>query len=144
MSAPDITGFIEAQDNLRVATGGTVTFKVPQVPTWPEGTKINPDTGLPYDATILPATADFTTVVKTCGIIKKQASPLRPQPDTVSSPIGLESGMDIILDMAESDYADVEEAFEFAVETLDYKLVEAKPFSLGGTRYRWLIYGEQT
>lgn len=141
--APNVAGYIAAQANLRTMLGAPVTFKVPVAQVWPGGTKINPDTGEPYDPTILPTSAPFTEVVKTCLIILKQGSPLRPQTDTVQAASGDMSGMDIILDLAEADYASVENASEMVINGLPYRVREFKPFSIGGTLYRWLVYGQQ-
>jgi hypothetical protein len=143
MAAPDVTGFIAAQANLRSSLGSPVIFKVPVAQTWPEGTKINPDTGEPYDATIKPTSAAFTEVTKVGLVILKQASPLRPQADTQESAVGEMSGMDIIIDLAESDFADVENASEMIVNNLTYRVREAKPVGFAGQRYRRLIYGQE-
>ena len=143
MAAPNIEGFVSAQTNLRSTLGSPVIFKVPVAPTWPEGTKLNPTTGEPYNATIKRSNAPFTEVTKTCLVILKQASPLRPQSDTQQEPTGEMSGMDIIIDIAEADYADVEDASEMVVNTLNYRVKEAKPIGLAGQRYRRLIYGEE-
>lgn len=141
MATANIQGFIDAQASLRTMFGAAVTFKVPVTKTWPEGTKINPDTNLPYDSTIQETSAEFTDVVKTCLIIAKQGSPLRPQADTRTTAAGDLSGMDIILDIAEADKEDVNEAVEMIVNTLTYRIEEMKPFSIAGEGYRWLVYG---
>ena len=44
---PNIAGFIAADKTMRSTFGDTITFSVPQVPQWPAGTRINPDTGEP-------------------------------------------------------------------------------------------------
>lgn len=141
MPTADVAGFVAAQANLRATLGAPITFKVPIAEVWPEGTKINPDTGEPYDSTIKPTSDPYTDVVKTCLIILKQGSPLRPQPDTVSSPLGEVSGMDIIIDISTGDYEDVEDASEMLAQGKLYRIREAKPFSLAGQGYRYLIYG---
>lgn len=141
MHAPNVAGFTAAQANLRKALGTPITFKTPVAPTWPGGTKIDPDTALPYDATIKRANAPFTTAIKTCLIILKQGSPLRPQSDTQSAPVGEMSGMDIIIDLAAEDYADVKAASEVVVNGLEYRIREFKPFGFAGTVYRYLVYG---
>lgn len=143
MLAPSVDTFIERQAYLRETTGSPVVFKIPVAAVWPGGTKLNPTTGEPYDATIKPTSAAFTDVTKTVGIILKQGSPLRPQPDTQFSAAGEMSGMDIILDVAESDYPDVEAATEIVANGLTYRVEEAKPFSIHGIIYRRLIYGEE-
>lgn len=143
MPEPNVAGFVAAQDNLRARLGRSVVFKVPTAAEWPEGTKINPDTGEPYDATIQRVGDRFTEVTKVCLVILKQASPLRPQADTESEPSGEMSGMDIILDVAAEDYPDIEDASEMTVNGLNYRIREAKPFSLSESKYRWIIYGMQ-
>lgn len=139
----DAAGFIDAQANLRSMLGEPVTFKVPVAKVWPGGTKINPDTGLPYDSTIKQTSAEFTDVVKVCLLIYKRGSPLRPQGDTAVAASGEMSGMDMIIDLAADDKPDVEDAAEVTVQGLDYRVDEMKPFSLAGTSYRWLVYGKQ-
>lgn len=141
MAAPNIEGFAAAQDNLRAHLGQLVTFKVPVAPTWPEGTKINPDTDEPYDATIKRTDGGFTTVVKRVLVIIKQASPLRPQSDTKNEPSGEMSGMDITLDVSAADFADIANASEMVVNSLSYRIREVKPFGLGDVIYRYLVYG---
>lgn len=141
MAAPNVEGFIAAQANLRSQLGSPVIFKVPVAATWPEGTKLNPTTGEPYDATIKRTNAAFTEVTKTALIILKQASPLRPQSDSEQEPSGEMSGMDIIIDLAEADYVAVEDASEMVVNELTYRVRETKPIGLAGQRYRRLIYG---
>lgn len=143
MAAPDIEGFIEAQAELRSNMGAPVTFKVPVAAAWPAGTKLNPTTGEPYDATIKRTNAAFGEIVKTCLVILKQASPLRPQADTQESAVGEVSGMDIIIDIAEADYGDVEDASEMVVNNLTYRVRETKPIGIAGQRYRRLIYGQE-
>jgi len=144
MSVPNVAGFIDAQAGLRSEMGAQVTFHVPIEPTWPPGTKINPITDLPYDATIKPTSAHYKDVVKTCLLILKQASPLRPQANTDVTAAGEMSGMDIIIDMAYEDYAEIKTADRMVVNGLTYEIRETKPFSLANKPYRYLLYGQET
>lgn len=143
MTAPDTAAFIEAQRELRKNLGTPATFQVPVAPVWPEGTKLNPDTNLPYDAAVKRANAPYTDIVKTVLIILKQGSPMRPQADTLWSEVGDATGMDIILDVAAEDYPELGEASEVIVNGLRYKIEEQKPFAIGGTVYRYLFYGKE-
>ena len=127
------------------ATANNEGVEPPEAATWaeiPPKTKINEDTGLPYDSTIAQESPEFTEVTKTCLVIKKQGSPLRPQADTETTAEGEGSGIDIIIDIAQEDYEAVEDASYMLVEGLDYKVKEAKPFSIGGKVYRQLVYGQ--
>jgi hypothetical protein len=142
-AAPNIAGFIEAAVRLRREAGTDVAFKVPVTDIWPEGTKVNPDTGQPFDPTIKPTSDPFTVITKRALIIAKQGSPLRPQSDTYWEQAGMLTGMDIILDVGAEDFAEIEDASEMTVNTLNYKIEEAKPFAVDGTIYRWLVYGRE-
>jgi len=135
--------FIAAQDGLRSTFGTVVQFLVPTVATWPAGTKINPDTGEPYDSTAVRANAGFTSTDIKVLVILKQGSPLRPQADTHFDPVGMQSGMDIIIDVGAADWQSVSGASEMTVVGLHYKIEEAKVFALGGIVYRYLVYGMQ-
>lgn len=141
--APDVAGFLAAGKRLRQNLGSTVTLHVPVAPQWPAGTKINPDTGKPYDAMVRRTNAEFTDVEITGLIIAKQGSPMRPQADTAWEQVGLLSGMDIIIDVDADDYAAAGEATQFTVDGLDYTVEEWKPFELADQRYRWLLYGKE-
>jgi hypothetical protein len=139
----DIADFITATKGLRSGQGSPVTFLVPQEPTWPPGTAINPDTNTPYDAMVKRTNAEYDEVVKTCGVILKQASPLRPQSDIRVEPAGIMEAQDIILDVDSDDYPDIAEASDFMVNGQTYTVEERKPFSIGGQLYRYLIYGAE-
>ena len=139
----DPTAFIAAQANLREAAGTSALFSIPGEPVWPEGTKINPDTNVPYDATVVQSN-EPTLVPVTVLVVEKQASPLRPGADAYSSPAGMMQNMDIILDVNPADYdATIIDANEFLLNTLTYRIVEAKPFSVSSIVYRWLVYGQE-
>lgn len=141
---PDIDEFIATQDELRAVFGSPCVFRAPTVPAWPVGTKINPDTDLPYDSTLVQTNPEFVETEITVLVILKQGSPLRPQADTHWDQVGLLSGMDIILDVSNEDYAGtVVDASEFRVNGLTYDVMEAKPFSLDGKLYRFLVYGQE-
>lgn len=138
----DIAAFVAAQDELRQSAGTLVSFGVPQDPTWPAGTPINPDTGLPFDATVTQANAEFQWVDVPVLVIEKEASPMRPQADAYFNESGFREGMDLILDVGAADYdATVSQATTFKYAGRDFQIAESKPFTLGGTTYRWLTYG---
>ena len=139
----DIPGFIDASKRLRAQFGDSTTFLVPIDPIWPVGTKINPDTGEPYNAMAVRSNTPFNQVTITCLVILKEASPLRPQASVQWSEVGIMSGMDIILDVDADDYDTVKDATEFEYATKNYKAEEWKPFQMADIIYRWLCYGKE-
>jgi hypothetical protein len=140
---PNLAGFYAASQQLRQTFGDQITFSVPQAPAWPTGTQINPDTGEPYSAMAVRSNPEFVTVTITASVILKEASPLRPQADTEFTAAGALSGMDIILDVADADYALVQDASEFSYATKNYRVEEWKPFEMANVTYRWLCYGKE-
>ena len=136
----DATDFIAAADALRADFGTVAQFGVPTTPQWPPGTAINPDTGAPYDATVVQVNPEFVLTPITVLLIELH----RPRPDKGWSESGLREGMDIALDVAAADYdAVVSQATSFEVMGKSYNVEEGKPFSIANQTYRWLVYGSE-
>lgn len=141
---PNIAGFKDAMGRLRQQSGGPVTFRVPQTPVWPLGTQINPLTQRPYDPGIQPTSGGgYDEVTKTCGVIFKDASKLRPGSDARFEPGGEFSGMDCIVDLDFADYPAVENATHARIFRDEFKIVEWKPGGLT-SQDRYLVYMEET
>lgn len=140
---PDTASFFAAAQQLRASFGDTITFSVPQDPVWPTGTQLNPDTGEPYSAMVVRTNQEYTTVTITASVILKEASPLRPQADSMFVAAGLMSGMDIILDVDSADYPTVQDATDFVYAGKNYHVEEWKPFEMANVTYRWLCYGKE-
>ena len=69
---PDHAGFRDAQRRLRAAFGEPVRFLAPAVDEYPPGTRLDPDTGTPYDPTIEPIRSQPSTVVS-CTVAQRTA-----------------------------------------------------------------------
>jgi hypothetical protein len=138
----EVQEFVAAQAQLRAQVGTIASFGVPTVAQWPAGTPINPDTNEPYDATIVAVNAPYAITNIVVLVIAKKGSPLRPGADLYFTQSGSRLGMDIILDVDAGDYDTViAGASMFTVEGIEFSIEEAKPFTLAGTIYRWLVYG---
>lgn len=138
----EIAGFVSAQNELRETAGVVASFGVPTTPQWPEGTAINPDTGEPFDATLVQANDEFEWTDLTVLVIEKLGTPGRSQADINFTESGMREGMDITLDVSTADYeTTVVNATTFRVLSIDYQLEEARPYAMGGTTYRYLVYG---
>lgn len=140
--SPDITGFREAQDLLRRELGTDVTFKLPVAPVYAAGVKIDPQTGRPYDPLIQPESGGgHTTVVV-------RASPVfRPIRVNVEDPIGgdthggLHRQESVALDIDDGDFPKVQDAVEFSLYGIDYKITDAIGQGLTDVD-RNIIFGE--
>lgn len=139
----DVQDFIEAQDELRSSLGVAVEFGVPTVPQWPAGTKVNPDTGEPYDATVVQANEEFEWTPVVALVIEREGTPGRARPDAVYSEAGLRQDMDIVLDCATADYDIISQASTFRALGKDYQAEGVRPYEIAGTTYRYLVFGAE-
>lgn len=73
---PDIAGFEAAQVRLREQFGQDVPFYFASAAVWPPGTQLDPETGNPYDPTVLPVASGM-------------GSALVPNVSVVHRPLGL-------------------------------------------------------
>lgn len=58
---PDLDGFRDASVRLRGAMGRPLWYMTPTPTTWPEGTALDPQTGRPYDPTVVPLASGFSS-----------------------------------------------------------------------------------
>jgi 3-dehydroquinate synthase class II len=58
---PDLAGFRDASVRLRGAMGRPLWYMTPTPTTWPPGTALDPQSGQPYDPTIVPLASGFTS-----------------------------------------------------------------------------------
>lgn len=122
MPGPDLTAFREAQAALRSEMGTDVDFLVPVPPDWPAGTRLDPETGQPYDPTIdpLPGTGGTTPVTKRVGLIYRTVTD-DPTEDDRS---GVRRAKSIALAIEVADYPDIEDATTVAVGDINYRVNE--------------------
>lgn len=129
-------GFQDAQRRLRAETGIDATFHIPVAPTWPGGTKLDPETGRPYDPVVQPTTGGgFSDVTKKVG---KAVGTLNDDNDT---PIGIMADAEGVLMVDVDDVASVGTATEVTVSNVRYKITQKRPRGL--TRVmEWLFFVE--
>lgn len=65
---PDLTGFAEAQSRLIGSMGQDVVFVIPGEPEYPDGTKLDPQTGRPFDPRIKPTTTGDEEKTVKCSV----------------------------------------------------------------------------
>lgn len=129
-------GFQDAQRRLRAATGIDATFHIAEAPVWPAGTKLDPETGRPYDPVIQPTSGGgFDDVTVKVG---KAVGSLNDDDDT---PIGIMSEAEGVLMVDVDDVASVGSATEVTVSNVRYKITQKRPRGL--TReMEWLFFVE--
>lgn len=142
----DLDGFRDAMARMRGFMGRDVTFLKQIEGTYPVGTQVDPETGLPFDPTIEPVGATeqelavpanvYTAVAGNRGAFKD---------DQQMSAIGwLEAG-NVIFDVSVSDFDSLGLDDATAVEDLGsrYKISDTDPWFVGGVEYRVLVFAKK-
>lgn len=138
---PDIAGWLDAQDRMRVSTGQDVTFKLRNPPVYAAGVQLDPESGQPFDPTIDPISGgDLTDVVKRVGVI------FRPVRGNVKDDESDEAGgaflsSNVALDVAVADHAAIQDAVQFVLNGRDYRITDILPDGLTQVD-RYLAFGQ--
>jgi hypothetical protein len=126
---PDIAGFRRAQEELIDKLGQDVTFLVPQPPTYPPGTVLDPETGRPHDPTIRPIQDPDAEVVVRCSVVYRPI--LRQGEDDVTGGAsGPRRTTQMAVTMKVVDRPRVEGATKATVNDLSYKVTDIVPDGL--------------
>lgn len=137
---PDFDGFATAQATLREKFGRDLRFYTPEETTYPEGTPLDPESGRPYDPTILPTASGYVATDVRVSVVNR---PVQGTNDTMKrKAIGwLESG-GIVLIVDPADWASIETATE--VEYADERyVIRQSDHDYFGPVDRYLLYCEQ-
>lgn len=141
---PDLEGFRDAQVLLREKFGEDVPFFTPTPTTYPPGTPVDPETGLPYDPTILPEASGFASAVVRASVVFRPIRGLSD--DTRTTPIGnIEEG-EVVVMVGPEDFEEEEldEATEMEVHGERYRIKQTETDQLGdGKPHRVVVHGEQ-
>lgn len=144
---PDLTGYREAQLTLIAKLGGDVPFFSPTVTTWPPGTVLDPESGVPYDPTILPTASGFASASVRCGVAIRPVGLSRRgiADDAVINALGLiEEGEGIlIVPVADYDANNLDAATQVEVHDDRWEITQRTPDGIGNVEHRKLVYIRQ-
>lgn len=139
-NGPDLAGWREAQDRLREALGEDVTFSIPLPKTYDESVALDPETGEPYDPTVVPTSGGgFTSVIVRATVVFHPIK--RGDEDQVEqSAVGMMDIKNVALLVGEADYPGIQDAAEFVLHGRDYRITDMMPDGLVGID-RYVVYG---
>lgn len=108
MTAPDLTGFVAAQEHLNEVMGEDVVFIALEPKVWPPGTPLDPESGEPFDPTVKPDSGggEIATVVRSTPI----EGAVRAQDPTRISPSGVRDTEELVFIINADDLAFVQDA----------------------------------
>lgn len=137
--APDLAGFADAQHRLRTLFGEPIVFIWPPELTWPPGTELDEETGLPYDPTIQPATTDPDNRLALGDVATR---PFNTDDVEFVAP-GVVEREHVMLSMDLPYASAASGASNFTVRGNQYKLSSSRPDGVGGEQ-RYLVFGRRT
>jgi hypothetical protein len=134
---PDLVGYREAQVALIAKLGSDVEFFLPAETVWPENAILDPETGTPYDPTVLPLSSGFSSAVVRCGVSRRHPD----KDDALATAIGdaIDTEGLLIVPLADYEEADLDEATEARVNGSLYEITQTESDGLGGEIHRKLL-----
>lgn len=140
---PDLTGYREAQIALIAELGSEVEFFSPAAVTWPEGAILDPETGEPYDPTVVPTSSGFSSASVKCGIVLRSRPNVKDE--EVATAIGpFEEGEGALLVPIE-DYGanNLDDATEAVVYSERYDITQTEEDGVADETHRVIVYIRQ-
>lgn len=135
---PDLSGFREAQDDLRARFGVPVTFRTPVAASYPPGTTLDPQTNRPMDP-LLTAVTTYDDVAVQGQFIRgvESASP------EISTVLGRMSEGEAAVIVGTGDLAAIQDAEWAVVHGESYKVQSVRPDGIGTTVHRYIVHLEE-
>lgn len=144
---PDLAGYREAQLTLVAKLGADVPFFTPTATTYPAGTKMDPETGQPFDPTILPTASGFASAAVRCGVAIRPVGLSRRgiSDDTRLAALGLITEGEGILIVPTADFEanDLDAATECEVHGDRWEITQRTPDGIANVEHRRLVYIRQ-
>jgi len=134
---PNVDGFAEAQERLRIALGEDVAFHVPITPVWPPGIEIDPQTQAPYDPTVDPISGGGESDVL-LHVLPVQR-PIQRGDDVIEGPYGVRQDETIAFRMVEADHVLAQDAVAATWRGIRYRITE-----IVDDGDQWIAFGEAT
>lgn len=133
---PDVAGFREAQSRKRQELGEDVVFLGEVLLTFPEGTRIDPEAGRPYDPTVQPTASGQASASVRCGVAFRPVTE-----DATATAAGWTDESHVMLN---APYPFPGEWLEFRLRGARYKIVSIKSDAIGeGDPWRTIIQGRR-
>jgi hypothetical protein len=140
-NGPDLDGWREAQARLRTALGQNVTFKIPLPKVWDPDVQLDPETGEPYDPTVVPTSGGgFAEIEKRVSVVFRPIHPNVEDP-VLDEPAGVMHRESVALMADPADYPDIEDAARFTLQGNEYRVTSIDADGLVETD-RYVIFGE--
>lgn len=145
MSAPtpDIGGFVAAQDRFRQAFGRDIQFNIPVNPVWPADTQLDPETGQPFDPTVVPSSGGGTTAQIAHVSVIRDMLPTNEQDEVDWGPSGIRNAERTALIVSQADHLLVQNAVSFELDGLTFNIGAWSEGGIVGGE-RWVCFGESS
>ena len=142
MPQPDLAGFADAQERLRGGFGEVVTFRSEEVAAYPPGTPLDPETGRPYDVTIVPTASAASAWTARANVTFRAINRAGIGGDANPLAAGLMDESHVMLICSSAAASAAASAVEFDVRGDTYKITSTKFDGVGAVQ-RHLVYGRK-
>lgn len=136
--APDLAGFGDAQHRLRTHFGEPIVFIWPADVTWSPGTKLDDETGKPYDPTVQPTATDPDNRLAVADVATR---PFNTEDVEFAAP-GMVEREHVMLAMDLPYASAASGADAFMVRGAEYKLSSSRQDGIGELQ-RFLVFGRR-
>lgn len=131
----DLEGFAEAQQLLRDQFGEDIDFYFPEEDAWPAGTQLDPESGQPFDPTVLPVASAIAST-RVSGNLSTRITPER------STALGFSEVAHSLAILPSAAASAVDGAEKFRAREELYKLVGMRLDGIGGIQ-RLVVAGSR-
>jgi hypothetical protein len=141
---PDLTGYREAQIALIAQLGSEVEFFLPAGVVWPPEAILDPETGEPYDPSVLPVSSGFSSASVKCGIAIRSRGGVAKDEEILTAIGPFENGEGALLvPVADYEANSLDEATEAVVYNERYDITQADEDGLADQIHRVIVYIRQ-
>lgn len=120
----DLAGFREAQITLREQFSQDVTFIRYDEPTYPSGTAMDPESGVPYDPTIAATASGITEIPASAEVFRGQRASDEGAEEVATAIGEIETGQ-AVLAIDPEDLAEIQGATEVVIDGETYRVTTA-------------------
>lgn len=139
--SPNLIGFAEAQQRLRDKLGFDIRFYAPIAGSYPPGTRLNPETGKPFDPTIKPTGSGWASASVKCSVVSRPMGP-HGVDQTETTALGIMDSKTVGVIMGSGAFTGVvAEATEFDYLDRRFKIRDDQADELG-IRDRHVVIGD--
>jgi hypothetical protein len=139
----DLAGFRAAMIQMRAEMGSDVPFFTKSTGTYPPGTAIDPESGVPFDPTVGELGSAWGSASYRVGVYTHPIGGDMADSEVIANAVGWFEEGNIVIDMDPTDYADVEDATEVEWNGYRYEISHVDGSAIDNVEHRKLVFAKR-